>query len=165
MNDRSGYGMSGDKPVGKRFNTDEIFRMGFVGGIKLVAREIGAPDPYITLKPNGSADKYCFESMKEYDFELEFYPTERITGSDLGLEMFGDKIIRQLPGIPGAKSASILTSKTDRENSVVMIQGLYTGDLTKLTECLIVHGYEHDPAFEIKSSEVNLRGKESQEKR
>ncbi len=131
-----------------------VNRIGFVGGIMLVARDIGAPGPYIALKLNGPVNNY-FESMKEYDFELKFYPRERITGSDLGLEMFGDKITRQMPG---AKGASILTSKTDRENSEVIVQGLYTGDLTKLTECLIAHGYEHDPAF------VNLRGKNPQEK-
>lgn len=122
-------------PIVRTF--EEVFPVLWTQRIIQAAEKEGAPIPYITFNQVGP---------NESKFELQFYPTEKITGSDLGVKLFEDQMTRQ---IPGARGTTVFPS-----NSMIVVQGVYDGKLSELVSCLLREEYEHDTSYEI-----NLRGK------
>jgi len=119
----------------------------WIQAVEHVAEEIGAPKPDISLKSKG------YES-NGYEFVISFYPVSEITGSDLGLEIFRDKINRLIPGATNTDT----TKSTINTPNPVTVGGVYTGNLMELINDLNDNGYY------IGSSTINLTHKPSHDK-
>jgi len=107
--------------------------------IRQVAEKLGTPNPDIII------DKDAY-SRNHRDFELQYFPKGEIIGTKLGLDMFGEKII---PQIPGAKHAGLIpTYGFEGTTTRIGVQGTYNGDLNELKHNLDSCGYKRSPELE-----------------